>query len=128
LYCLGDLLFMPYVRLNEFYNVLALGGLMYESYFNLPFRNIKENTLFFSCLSIIWAFEIILFLNSHIDFGEIHFWYFLALVLSTVLFASYRIIKSQISSILNSKLEVLEYPSHIIHFIESIESKMKDKI
>jgi hypothetical protein len=128
LYCLGDFMFIPYSELDQLYNILALSGLLYINYYRLTFKNIKENILFFPCLSVIWVFEIILFLNSLLQLGEGQRIYMLILIIPATLLASVYIIQRQINRVLNSNLESLEQPSLVIHFIENMQKRMNDSL
>lgn len=121
-------MFIPYSELDQLYNILALSGLLYINYYRLTFKNIKENILFFPCLSVIWVFEIILFLNSLLQLGEGQRIYMLILIIPATLLASVYIIQRQINRVLNSNLESLEQPSLVIHFIENMQKRMNDSL
>lgn len=104
LYIWGDLLLLPYAEINQFYNVLAVGGLLYQNYYSLSFRNIRENVLFFTCFSLIWTIQMMRFINSRLSLDDVQLWYMIVLVIPLVLFVSGYTIRRQISRILNGNL------------------------
>lgn len=127
-YCLGDIVLLPFPTPSRFYNILALGGLLHQNYYTLPFKNIQQNILFFPCLCIPWSLSTILFLNTRFELGPNNLHYTISILLPIILFTSHYSIQKQTYRILNSSIEELTHPFHIIHFVENIEKKLKDPI
>lgn len=110
------------------FNILAVAGLLFETYHSIPFSDIHSNKMFFVSFTVVWTTVLCEVLRQQFGLTSSTYSYLLAWVIPLSLLASLYAINREINRMLNGTLEELHHPWQVVHYIENIEYKLQDEI
>lgn len=105
IYVSVDLVLLQMPSVNLFYNTVALIGLQYEVYQNMPFSNIRNNQIFFVSFSLVWIAELCQLLQLELNLPNDQNTILLILLMPLGGLASMHLIRARICSAMNGPME-----------------------